>query len=92
MLDLFTLKLFNIVDELQEKSKKGYKYILDCRDNEYKYYVTYDYDHKIMHDQQKMDKLFHNILYFSFHDDHIEIKNKYNDDIIIIEKGKVYYK
>ena len=83
MLDLFTLKLFNIVDELREKSKKGYKYILD---------VTYDYDHKIMHDQQKLDKLFHNILYFSFHDDHIEIKNKYNDDIIIIEKGKVYYK
>ena len=47
MLDLFTLKLFNIVDELREKSKKGYKYILDCRDNEYKYYVTYDHDHKI---------------------------------------------
>ena len=45
-----------------------------------------------MHDKQKLDKLFHNILYFSFHDDHIEIKNKYNDDIIIIEKGKVYYK
>lgn len=91
MLDLFNLKFFNVLDNLQEKSKNGYKNIHECKIQDFHNFIIYD-NNKIMRNNLYLDDLFNHILSFKYQDDHIEISNKYNDEIIIIKNGKSYYK
>lgn len=91
MLDLFNLKFFNILDNLQEKSKNGYKNIHECNFQDFHNFIIYD-NNKIMRNNLYLDDLFNHILRFKYQDDHIEISNKYNDEIIIIKNGKSYFK